>query len=96
MPIHLAGILQLAFLRAAEEGKIHERQTRGSILGLFAYKADMRLTELPRLAGVWIPKMWGWEGAIVGTHKSSDIFLKNDQNNRHDCHFGKRRLEIYF
>ena len=49
MPIHLAGVLQLAFLRAAEEGKIHERQTRGSILGLFAYKADMRLTELPRL-----------------------------------------------
>ena len=49
VPIHLAGILQLAFLRAAEEGKIHERQTRGSELGLFAYKADMRLTELPRL-----------------------------------------------
>ena len=46
--------------------------------------------------GVWIPKMWGWEGAIDGTHKSSDIFLKNDQNNRHDFHFGKRRLEIYF
>ena len=46
--------------------------------------------------GVWIPKIWGWEGAIYGTHKSSDIFLKNDLNNRHDFHFGKRRLEIYF
>ena len=95
MPILLAGNLQLAFLRAAEEGKIHERQTRGSILGLFAYKADMRLTELPRLV-FRFQKCGGGEGAIDGTHKSSDIFLKNDQNNRHDFHFGKRILEIYF
>ena len=28
--------------------------------------------------GVWIPKMCGWEGAIDGTHTSSDILLKND------------------
>ena len=28
--------------------------------------------------GVWIPKMFGWEGAIDGTHTSSDMVLKND------------------
>ena len=38
----------------------------------------------------------GWEGAIDGTHTSSDILLKNDQNNKHDFHFDKRQLEIYF
>ena len=88
MPILLAGNLQLAFLRAAEEGIIHERQTRGSILGLFAYKADMRLTELPRLV-FGFQKCGGGRGRSMVPIKSSDIFLKNDQNNRHDFHFGK-------
>ena len=46
--------------------------------------------------GVWIPKMWVWEGAIDGTHTSSDILLKNDQNNKHFFHFGKVQFEIYF
>ena len=46
--------------------------------------------------GVWIPKMCGWEGAIDGIHKSSDILLKNDLNYKYDFLFGKRQLENYF
>ena len=46
--------------------------------------------------GVWIQKMLGWDGAIDGTHTSSDILSKNDQNNKHDFRFDKRQLEIYF
>ena len=94
MPIHLAGILQLAFLRAAEEGNPRETDARVNI-GTVCIQSG-HATNGATAPGVWIPKMWGWEGAIDGTHKSSDIFLKNDQNNRHDFHFGKRRLEIYF
>ena len=40
--------------------------------------------------------MSGWEGAIDGTHISSDIVLKNDLNNKRDICFNKRQLEIYF
>ena len=35
-------------------------------------------------------------GVIDCTHASSDVLLKNDQNNTNDYHFGKRQLEIYF
>ena len=40
--------------------------------------------------------MCGWEGAIDGTHTSSDILLKNDLNYKYDILFGKRQLENYF
>ena len=40
--------------------------------------------------------MFGWEGAIDGTHTSSDILLKNDLNYIYDFLFGKRQLENYF
>ena len=33
--------------------------------------------------------MW-MGGAIDGTHTSSDIVLKNDQNNKHDILFDKK------
>ena len=39
---------------------------------------------------------WELEGAIDGTHTSSDFVLKNDQNNKYDFHFGKRQFEISF
>ena len=37
----------------------------------------------------------GVGGAIEGTHTSSDILLKNDQNNKHDYNFGKRQQFIF-
>ena len=46
--------------------------------------------------GVWIPKMWVLEGAIDGTHTSSDVLLKNDHNNKHDYHFGKDHFKFIF
>ena len=76
-------------------GKIHERRTRGSIFGLFFIQSG-HATNRATTPGVWIPKLCGWEGAIDGTHTSSDILLKNDYNYKHDYLFGKRQLEIYF
>ena len=84
MPIILASNWQLSFLKSAEEGKINERRTRGSIFGLFAYKVDVRATNRATAPGDWIPKMLGLEGAIDGTHTCSDILLKNDQINIKD------------
>ena len=60
MPIHLAGILQLAFLDARVN------------IGTVCIQSG-HATNGATAPGVWIPKMWGWEGAIDGTHKSSDI-----------------------
>ena len=45
--------------------------------------------------GVWIPKIWE-EGAIDGTHKCSDILLKNDQNNKDDFILVKDNLKFIF
>ena len=53
---------------------------RGSIFGLLAYKAIQsgHATNRATAAGVWIPKMCGWKGAIDDTHTSSDMVLKKD------------------
>ena len=40
-------------------------------------KRNLLPTELPRLV-FGFQKMCGWEGAIDGTHTSSDIVLNND------------------
>ena len=65
----------------------------GSILGLFVHKADMLATKRASEPGVWIPKMWGREGRLDGTHTISDFVLKNDQNNKYDFHFCKRQFK---
>ena len=63
--------IKLAFLILAEEGKL----TKDGREGLYTNLQSGHATA----PGVWILKMWGWEGAIDRTHTSSDILLKNDQ-----------------
>ena len=64
-------------------GEIQRKTDAGFYIWSFCIQSG-HATNRATAPGVWVPKIWGWEGAIDGTHTCLDILLKNGQNNKDD------------